>query len=178
MRGWTLFDIRGRHLPLILTLLLISKAAFARSDNEREPVAILEIGAAPSWSVTGPGSGFGPTLAVEFTPIRNWLELEMGVTSSFGRHSTEWSTDFLFKKPWDLSPKVEFMFGAGPEWIHARKSGISTNSMAGEVILDFMFWPKPKHRIGWYIEPGYDYSFQSGHERSAGISAGLLIAIP
>jgi hypothetical protein len=46
------------------------------------------------------------------------------------------------------------------------------------VVLDFMFWPSSKHRFGWFLEPGFDYSFARGHERSIGISGGLLIAIP
>jgi hypothetical protein len=43
--------------------------------------------------------------------------------------------------------------------------------------LDFMFWPFKEHRFGWYIEPGFEYSFARGHERSIDVSAGLLIAI-
>jgi hypothetical protein len=70
------------------------------------------------------------------------------------------------------------MFGVGPEWIHTRKYSATTNSLGGEVVLDFMFWPSKKHRFGWYLEPGYEYNFGRGHERSVGISGGLLIAIP
>src|SRR6202044_2352112 len=82
---------------------------------DKEPVAVVEVGAAPGWNVTNGGWSFGPTAAVEVTPIENWLELEMGVTPSFRRHSTEWDTDLLLKKPWTLSKKVELMFGIGPE---------------------------------------------------------------
>jgi hypothetical protein len=53
-----------------------------------------------------------------------------------------------------------------------------SNSVSGEVVLDFMFWPSAKHRFGWYLEPGYKYNFGRGHEQSLGISGGLLIAIP
>jgi hypothetical protein len=84
----------------------------------------------------------------------------------------------LFKKPWTLSKKAEFMFGLGPEWVHTSQHGITTNSVAIEAVLDFMFWPSGKHRFGWYLEPGYDYNFGSGHEQSLGITGGLLIAIP
>jgi hypothetical protein len=70
------------------------------------------------------------------------------------------------------------MVGVGPEWGHTRKYGVLTNSVSGEAALDFMFWPSAKHRFGWYLEPGYDYSFGRGHEQSVGISGGLLIAIP
>ena len=51
------------------------------------------------------------------------------------------------------------------------------NSVAGEAVLDFMFWPSVKRRFGWYLEPGYEYNFGRGHEKSVGISLGLLIAI-
>jgi hypothetical protein len=42
----------------------------------------------------------------------------------------------------------------------------------------FLFWPSSKHRFGWFLEAGYDYSFARGHERSIGKSGGLLIGIP
>jgi hypothetical protein len=162
---------------LTMSFLLPSAPAFAQPADQPEPAAILEIGAAPGWSITDVAASISPTIAVETTPIENWLELEAGVTPIFSRHSTEWDTDLLFKKPWTLSKKVEFMFGVGPEWIHTRKFGVTTNSIAGEVAADFMFWPTAKRRFGWYVEPGYDYGFGRGHEQSIGLSAGLLIAI-
>jgi hypothetical protein len=164
--------------PLVLaSLLLCSGNALAQASDD-EPAAVVELGGAASWNLKDGGSSFGPDVAVEVTPIENWLELEAGTTPLFTRHSTEWDTDLLFKKPWTLSEKVDFMFGAGPEWIHSRAYGMTTNSLGGEVVLDFMFWPSAKHRFGWYLEPGFDYSFGRGHERSVGISGGLLIAIP
>ena len=162
---------------LIAALFLCAGNAFAQSV-EKEPAAVVELGGAAGWNLKDGGSSFGPTVAVEVTPIENWLELEVGVTPLFTRHSTEWDTDLLFKKPWTLSKKVEFMFGVGPEWIHTTKYGMTTNSVSGEVVLDFMFWPSAKHRFGWYLEPGYEYNFGRGHEQSLGISGGLLIAIP
>jgi hypothetical protein len=160
------------------SLLLCSGSAFAQKPDidPDEPVAVVELGAAASWNLSG-GSSFGPNIAAEITPIENWLELEAGVTPLFTRHSTEWDTDFLFKKPWTLSKKLEFMFGIGPEWVHTRQDGKSTNALAGEAVLDFMFWPSAKHKFGWYCEPSYDYTFGHDHERSLGITAGLLIGI-
>ena len=142
-----------------------------------EPLAVVELGGAMSSDVNGGASSFGADTAVEVTPIDDWLELEAGVTPLFRRHSTEWDTDLLFKKPWTLSKKAEFMLGIGPEWVHMREYGITTNSVAAEAVLDFMFWPAAKHKFGWFIEPGYEYSFGPGHERAFGISGGLLIAI-
>lgn len=164
------------RLVLCPVLLVFWTAAWAQGP-EKEPAAVLELGGAAGWNLKG-GSSFGPTIAAEVTPIEDWLELEAGITPLFARHSTEWDTDLLFKKPWTLSRKAEFMFGVGPEWIHTNESAAPRNSLAGEAVLDFMFWPSAKHRVGWYLEPEYEYSFGRGHERSLGISAGLLIAIP
>ena len=161
---------------MMAALFLCTGNAFAQSV-EKEPAAIVELGGAANWNVKDGGSGFGPTVAVEVTPIEKWLELEAGVTPLFNRHSTEWGIDLLFKKPWTLSKKTEFMVGVGPEWVHTNEYGRTPNSISGEVVLDFMFWPSPKRRFGWYLEPSYEYNFGRGHEQSLGISGGLLIAI-
>ena len=145
--------------------------------DDKENKAILEVGGATSWNVSGGAATFAPNLAAEIEPIENWLELEMGVSPFYTHNSVEWDTDLLFKKPWTLSRKAEFMFGVGPEWVHFKHSGRWINTLAGEVAGDFMFWPSGEHRFGWYLEPAYDYSFARGHEKSLGISVGLLIGI-
>ncbi|HTV10213.1 MAG TPA: hypothetical protein VMD97_14310 [Candidatus Aquilonibacter sp.] len=142
-----------------------------------DPSVILELGAATSWNTTGGAATFAPNLAAETTPIEHWLELEAGVSPFFTRNSTEWDTDLLFKKPWTLSKTAEFMAGVGPEWVYLRQNGKTTNSIAGEVAGDFMFWPTGRHHYGWYLEPAYDYSFAAGHQKSIGLSAGLLMGI-
>lgn len=162
---------------LIPLFFLCAGEVFAQSVD-KEPAAIVELGGAAQWNVKDGGSSFGPSAAVEVTPIEKWLELEAGVTPLLARHSTEWDTDLLFKKPWTLSKKTEFMLGVGPAWVHTKKYGIATNSVSGEAVVDFMFWPAAKHRFGWYLEPGYERNFGPGHEQSLGITAGLLIAIP
>jgi hypothetical protein len=166
----------ARKTILLASLILCAGSVFAQSV-EKEPAAIVELGGAASSNIGGGGSSFGPTVALEVTPIEKWLELEAGVTPLFTRHSTEWDIDLLFKKPWTLSKKTEFMIGVGSAWAHTRKYGVTTNSVSGEAVLDFMFWPSAKHRFGWYLEPGYERSFGPGHEQSLGISGGLLIAI-
>lgn len=162
---------------LIAFLSCCSDPSFAQS-LEKEPAAVLEIGGAAGRSLAEAQSSFGPTVAVEVTPIEKWLELEAGVTPLFRRHSTEWSVDLLFKKPWTLSNTKEVMLGIGPEWIHSNAYGVKMNSVAGEIVPDFMFWSSKKHRFGWYLEPSYEYKFGPGHEHSLGLSGGLLIGIP
>ena len=161
---------------LIASLFLCSGTAFPQ-QVEKDPAAVVELGVAPGWNLKDGGSTIGPTVAVEVTPIENWLELEAGITPTFARHSTEWDTDLLFKKPWTLSKKAEFMVGVGPVWIHTRGCSVTSNSVGGEAVLDFMFWPLRNRRFGWYVEPGYEYNFGREHEQSVGVSGGLLIAI-
>ena len=172
-------------LPLLLLLLLAMQASSQtpsghpqKAGEDKDPIAIVELGAATSWNFSGGAATFAPNLAAEVTPIENWLELEAGVSPFYTHKSAEWDTDLLFKKPWTLSRKAEFMLGVGPEWVHLRQNGKVTNSISGEVAGDFMFWPVRKHRFGWYLEPAYDYSFAGGHQQSIGMSGGLLIGIP
>lgn len=160
---------------LLAAFLLLASGALAQTDSN-EPAAILEVGGANSWNFKGQSSS-GGDLAVECTPIEEWLEIEVGTTALFARHTVEWDTDILFKKPWTLSRKAELMVGIGPEWVHTRQFGVITNSPAGELALDFMYWPGGRHKFGWFVEPAYDYTFGHEHERSIGASWGLLIAI-
>jgi hypothetical protein len=160
-----------------LAVLGLAGRALGQSAPEKEPAAIVEIGGAGECALTHGKPGYGPNVAVEVTPIKEWLEIEAGVTPFFRRGETEWDTDLLFKKPYTLSKTAEFMFGVGPEWEHTIAGGVGTNSVGGEAALDFMFWPWARRRVGWYMEPSYEYSFASGHEQSASVTVGLLIAI-
>ena len=164
------------QLGLVAALELFAGQVFGQTED-KEPSAVLEIGGAGEWGLKG-GSSYGPTTAVEVTPIENWLELEGGVTTLFSHGQTEWDTDFLFKKPYTLSDTVEFMFGVGPEWAHTIANGRTTDSLSGEAVLDFMFWPLRERKFGLYLEPSYGYDFGIGHEQSLGVSGGLLIPIP
>jgi len=168
--------VRRRLLLLTMVAAPLHFAAIARAEDrerEKEPTAILELGGASEWGLPG-ATSLGPSAALEFEPIREWLEIEAGVAPLVSRGRTEWETDLLFKKPFKLSDKIEFMIGAGPQWTFSRE-GTKT---AAEFALDFMFWPTPDRKLGWFVEPAYSYSLSSGHERSLGVTAGLLIPIP
>jgi hypothetical protein len=166
---------RGKTLVWVIAALLLFAAT--ASAEEAEPFAVVQLGAAGEWGLPNGGSSFGPTAAVEFTPVKNWLEVEAGVTSLLSRGQTEWDTDFLFKKPFDLSPTVEFEPGIGPAWVHTTGGGRTTDSVAAEVVFDFMFWPTRERKFGWFLEPSYNYDFGKG-QQSFGVSVGLLIGIP
>jgi len=86
-----------------------------QETENKDPIAIIELGASSSWNLGGGAATFAPNLAAEVTPIENWLELEAGVSPFYTRNATEWDTDLLFKKPWTMSRKAEFMLGVGPQ---------------------------------------------------------------
>jgi hypothetical protein len=151
---------------LAAALLLFAGKALAE-EKAKEPIAEIQIGAAGEWGLSGGGSSFGPAVAVEVTTIEHWLEIEAGVTPLFSRGQTEWGTDLIFKKAWAVSKTVEFMVGVGPGWRHTSGGGQTTDSIAGEVVLDFQFWPWPERKFGWFVEPTYAYSFGKEHDRLA-----------
>lgn len=165
-----------RRPVALLVAFLITGCALGQVA-EKEPIATLEVGAAGDWALTHGKPAYGPSIAVEATPIINVLEIEGGLASLFSHGTTEWDADFLVKKPYTLSKTVEFMAGVGPEWACTHSLGHTTNSVAGEAALDFMFWPSESRKIGWYIEPSYDYSFSAGHDQSVSVSLGVLIPI-
>lgn len=154
-----------------VTVAVLVIAHARAEEKEKEPVAIIELGAAGDWDFNG-GSSFGPSAAMEFEPIQEWLEIEIGTGPLFSSGHTAWDTDVLFKKPFTLSDKVEFMIGAGPELNYAIGGA---SKISAEFALDFMFWPWPDRKYGWFVEPSYSYS--GTHDQSLGVSLGLLIAI-
>jgi hypothetical protein len=142
------------------------------AEDESDHALVLEFGGAGDWSRA---EGFHPggTFAFEITPIEHWLELEIGFTAIRADASIEMPIDVLFKKPWRLSPQVEFMIGAGPEVVHATGPNRATFWGLSSV-LDFMFWARKN--VGWYAEPGYEVTFRGGTtHQGLGIEAGLLI---
>jgi hypothetical protein len=140
----------GKILSALPPLLLPAATALA---EDKEPFAVLELGAAGEWNLNGDGSGFGPTAAIEFTAIKNWLAIEPGVTTLFGRGQRD--TGFVFRKPFDLSPSVEFEPGIGPVWIHTVGNGRTTDSIGVEATAHFEIWPTPDRKYGWFPEPSY-----------------------
>lgn len=166
--------IKCGTMGLMAALLLTAGEARA---EEKEPSALIEMGGATEWDLRG-GQSFGPAVAIEVTPLKDWLEIEGGVSPLFGGGHTDWNTDLVFKKPFALSKTVEVEFGVGPEWLHTTGGGKTADSLGGEAVVEFQFWPWPNRNYGWYLEPSYGYDFGSGHAQSFGLTVGLLVAIP
>ena len=157
---------------LVTGLFLFGGTAQA---GEKEPAAVVAIGPESEWAFPGSTFCIGPSASVEFGVVKDWLEIEIGAGTLFRRSQTEWEADVLFKKPFTLTDTVELMVGAGPSWSYSTGE---TGKTGTTFVLDFMFWPWPERKFGWFLEPTYSYSFTKDHEKSLAVSAGLLIAIP
>jgi hypothetical protein len=140
------------------------------SAEEKEPVAVLELGGASAWNVPGSPS-FGPTAAVEFEPIKDYLLIEAGVAPFFDNSGhADWDFDLLFRHPFELSKKVEFEPGIGPSLSSSGQIGAAAS-------FEFMIWPWQERKFGWFIDPNYSVSFARGHQQSFGLAIGVLVGI-
>jgi hypothetical protein len=165
---------RGPHrttvpfvVAMVTGLFLVSRIA-AAEEKEKKPVAILELGGAGTCDVPG-GFSLGPTAAIEFEPIKNYLMIEAGLTPLFDNSGrANWDFDLLFRYPFELSKKVEFEPGIGPTWSSSGQVGVTTS-------LEFMIWPWQERRFGWFVDPSYSYTFGRGRsQQTLGLGVGLL----
>jgi hypothetical protein len=152
--------------------LASAQSAVPKPAADEDHIIVYELGWAGAYSVADGLQAKGATVAFEVTPVKDRLELECGVTAIRANGATETSVDLLFKKPWSLSRRVEFMAGVGPELIHA--TGADAGTFWGiSAVADMMFWPK--RNVGWYLEPGYEATFRDGATRQGFAMAGGLI---
>lgn len=155
-----MFPARGSVLAGLFVVMTLVQAQ--AEEKENGPFAIIELGAAGAWE--GTSSSFGPSVAVEFSPLKNF-EIEPGLTPLFDKQGrAEW-------RSFDLSKTVELEPGIGPTW--------SSSSQLGAVAsVEFQIWPWQERKLGWFVEPSYSVSFAPGHQQSVGLTVGILVGIP
>ena len=56
-------------------LLLPASVQAGEKEKEKEAPAELEIGAAAEWAIPGGGVGFGASVGIEYTLLKDWLEV-------------------------------------------------------------------------------------------------------
>lgn len=151
------------------------EVAGGREESRADHSFILEIGMAGEWPLNGERPNFGGTIAAEIEPIENWLELEFGLSTLATAGHAELSGDLLFKKPFRLSPTVEFMVGAGPSLSRTLNGPEQGNSWSAEFALDWMFWPTKN--MGWFVEPTWSVN-PKNRQQAAAVSIGILIGFP
>jgi hypothetical protein len=156
-------QLRGLLCAMVALLAFVGSVL----AEEKEPVAVLELGGAAAWNMPG-GAALGPTASVEFEPIKDNLLIEAGITPFFDNSGhADWDFDLVFRHPFELSKKVEFEPGIGPS--------LSSSGQIGAVAsFEFMIWPWQERKYGWFIDPSYSVSFAPGHQQSFGLAVGVL----
>jgi len=86
--------VRGRLRVVLCLMSLCASAAWA---EEKEPAAIIELGGAGEWDF--PQGKFGPSAAIEFTPIKDWLEIEAGISRCSAAVKQNGAPIFYSKSP-------------------------------------------------------------------------------
>lgn len=163
------FRLFGLTIATLLALAGRVAAQDARADVDH--AIVFELGAEGDWS-KAEALHTGGTFAFEVTPIEHWLELEVGVSAIPHPGGVEIPVDLLFKKPWRISRRVEFMAGVGPEVIHSTVGPRTFWGLSG--VGDLMVWPR--QNVGWYLEPGIERTFRPGaHETGLAMAAGLIL---
>src|SRR5882757_4802229 len=87
-----------RPIFVIIAVFVFCPVAQSRAE-EKEPFAVVELGAATERSIQDGTYSAGPSASVEFPVIKDWLEIETGISPLFRPGQTEWQADLLFKRP-------------------------------------------------------------------------------
>src|SRR5262245_60640900 len=140
----------------VALLLPVGKASAA----EKEPLAVVALGVEGEQNLGERTFSRGPSAAIEFSVIKEWLEIEIGGSRLYRRGRSERESEIVFRKQFDLTPTAEFMVGLGPMWTSAKGEGTKAGTT---FMLDFMFWSSTEKKYGWFIEPSYSVS--KGNER-------------
>jgi hypothetical protein len=163
--------------PALGALLLLAPVpAGADGGEQRDHVAVLELGATGEREISERTSHLGPAVGIEIEPIENLLEVELGASTYRSRGATNWEIELPLKKPFRLSSAVELMPGLGPTWTHTTQAGERASAWGAEAVIDLFFWRSK--RLGWYLEPSYGLTFADGNKKSAALTAGIFFAIP
>ena len=167
-----------KTLLIGMTAALLMLASEARAEDD-DPTLVVAVGAVGEWALTENSASHGANVFLEFTPIEEWLEVELGANALYSKNDQkQWETGMLFKIPNTLAEGIEFAYGIGPQWNRKLGDGEKIDSFGLEAAIELSIWPWEQHRFGWYFEPSYGYDFGKGREQSFTFSMGLLIGIP
>lgn len=161
-------------LALALASSVHGTAASAKESTDDRQLILL-VGPATEKSLVDGSTGYGTSLAIEFTAIEHQLEIEVGAQYLSTSNPKELGAQIIFKKPLELAQDVELGLGLGPAMWRKTISPSNSLQLGVAFVADFMFWTTKK--VGWYISPSYTYGIGGNAERTLGISAGLLFSM-
>jgi hypothetical protein len=95
--------MKPRHAAALA--LLLAACAVPRHDIERS--VVVGVGSAVEVELPEGTTHTGTNVFVEYDAIKDWLELELGVSLFPQGGGVEVSSDFLFKKPFRLTEDLE-----------------------------------------------------------------------
>jgi hypothetical protein len=178
-RAMSVCFVLGELMRGCVVFALIAVAAAcprpARADErgaDPERTIILGIGGAGELEVPSITPHAGANIMFEWEAIESWLEIEADLSILRIANGYELPIAVLFKKPFRLTPRFEYMIGLGPQVV--RVAGATTEThYGGEVALDLMYWHTP--RSGAWVEPAYDFTLGTGASQSLGITAGAMV---
>jgi hypothetical protein len=108
-------------VPVVLVVGLVAapEPIFAqeRADDDHHG-AVLEIGAASEWGFQDGKTGFGPSVAIEVTPIEHWLEIEAGISPLRSRDGTARNG-----KPTSFSKSLSSCRRTSSSWLAPGRNG-------------------------------------------------------
>lgn len=162
----------------VIAVCSIAYLAIAGSVQaaDKEPSFVVELGGVGEWGLQGGNPGYGPHAGLEFTIIEHWLEVEVAFSPLFSKTGVEYESELIFKKPFELSKNVEFLIGAGPEWIHRDNGEVPIDLVVVEATAGFVF-ALPQPNTGVFIEGAYAYDFGT-KEDAVRVTTGLHIGVP
>jgi hypothetical protein len=163
----------SRVFAISLFFSLIGSYAFAQ-DEDGDHSVVWMLGGAIDQNVSESRTNLGPTVSAEFNVIDDWLEVEVGTQFLTTKSPHELGGQVIFKKPFQLSPDVEFMVGAGPT-IDRPTSGYQGNQYGVALAMDLMVWTTKD--LGWFVSPEYNYGVGISKDRSIGLSVGLIFGM-
>ncbi len=106
-----------------LTAILLTPAQIvAAAEKDKDPLAVVMLGAAGEWDFPGGDFSLGPSVAVEFGMIKDWLEIEIGGAKLFRRGTSEWESEVVFRKGgWRARAKEILLRAETMKDAHARQ---------------------------------------------------------
>ncbi len=172
---------RNFFLAACLFVLLTAPSlvhAQERDDDDaaetNEPPTQLEIGPEIEVPLHTDHPGFGGSVSLQLTPIPDWLEFEIGLGALASSGSGELEAEFLFEKPFEISPTTEFMIEAGPSLSRSTELDEAGTFLNIQAETGFFIWPSKS--MGWYASVGWSDTPKNGAQ-SLSADAGILIPV-
>ena len=145
-------------------------ATLAQAEEREKSAAVLEICSAAEWQIPHGEFSSGPYVALKFELLRDWLEIEIGVSPQFGSHQTDLASELIVKTPVFSSEKIEVMVGLGPQWEYHVTGVELRHSLGAEAQLELEYWPSAHRKFGWFVEYQYGRTFTSDRAQSSSAS--------